>query len=170
MPTLWRDGRPLTSSLRNDLSVMELCFYNFWSVVGHTEIDSRFAFWLVELVREAFWNLVPLCLLWCIWREWNRRTFEDLDNSGDQMLASFSGTLFYWSRAWGLTTSDSLPSFLSSLSFVTNLLSGFLLCFLFVLFFLYFLGLLYVFFMHRIAVRISNILTYQNKKISSKPR
>ena len=42
--------------------------------------------------------------------------FRDLDSSSDQMLVSFSGTLFYWFRAWGLTTSDSLPSFLSSLS------------------------------------------------------
>ena len=73
----------------------------------------------MESVREAlvsdleFSSVVhPLCIL----KEWNRRTFEDLDSSSDQMLASFSGTLFDWSRAWGLTTSDSLPSFLSSLS------------------------------------------------------
>ena len=26
------------------------------------------------------WNLVPLCLMWCIWRECNRRTFEDVDS------------------------------------------------------------------------------------------
>ena len=42
--------------------------------------------------------------------------FEDLDSSGDQILASFSETLFDWSWAWGLTTNYSLPSFLSSLS------------------------------------------------------
>ena len=65
---------------------------------------------------SQIWNLVPLCILWCIWKERNRRTFEDLDSSGDQLLASFSGTLFDWSRVWGLTTSVSLPSFLSSLS------------------------------------------------------
>ena len=65
---------------------------------------------------SQIWNLVLLCILWCIWKEQNRRTFEDLNSSGDQMLASFSGTLFDWSWAWGLTTSDSLSSFLSSLS------------------------------------------------------
>ena len=47
----------------------------------------------------------------------NRRTSEDLDSSGNQMLASFSGTLFDWSQAWELMTSDSLPSFLSALLF-----------------------------------------------------
>ena len=31
------------------------------------------------------------------------------------VLAYFSGSLFDWSRAWGLTSSDSLPLFLCSL-------------------------------------------------------
>ena len=44
-----------------------------------------------------FWNLVPLCLMWCIWRERNQRTFDDLDRSDDQLLALFIGSLFYWS-------------------------------------------------------------------------
>ena len=43
------------------------------------------------------------------------RTFEDMESSDNQLLASFSGSLFDWSRAWGLTSSDSLPLFLSSL-------------------------------------------------------
>ena len=62
------------------------------------------------------WNLVPLCLKWCIRKECNRQTFEDLNRSEDQLLAIFSGSLFDWDRAWGLTSSDSLPLFLSSLS------------------------------------------------------
>ena len=37
---------------------------------------------------------------------------ESLD---DQLLASFSGSLFDWSRTWGLTSSDSLTLFFSSL-------------------------------------------------------
>ena len=50
-----------------------------------------------------------------IWRERNRRTFEDLDRFDDQMLALFSSSLFDWARTWGLTSSDSHPLFLSSL-------------------------------------------------------
>ena len=42
-------------------------------------------------------------------------TFEDMDNLDDQLLASFSVSLFDWFRVWGLTSSDSLPSFLNSL-------------------------------------------------------
>ena len=67
-------------------------------------------------------------------REHNQWTFEDLDRSNDQLLASFSGSVFDWSRAWGLTSSDSLPIFLSSLlctqylSFSFSFLSFFSLC------------------------------------------
>nr|XP_023901284.1 F-box protein At3g07870-like isoform X2 [Quercus suber] len=61
------------------------------------------------------WNLVPLCLMWYIWRERNQRTFEDLDRFGDQVLTLFSGSLFDWARAWGLTYSDSPLFFLTSL-------------------------------------------------------
>ena len=64
---------------------------------------------------SSIWNLAPLCLMWCIWRERNWRTFEDKDKSDDQLLAYFCGSLFDWSRAWGLTASDSLPLFLCSL-------------------------------------------------------
>ena len=73
----------------------------------------------MELVGEALVSdlefssvMHPLVYL----EERNLRTFEDLDSSGDQMLASFSVILFDWSRVWGLTTSDSLLSFLCSLS------------------------------------------------------
>ena len=62
------------------------------------------------------WNLVLLCLMWCIWKECNRRAFEDMDRSEDQILALFSGSLFDCAGAWGLTSSDSLPLFLNSLS------------------------------------------------------
>ena len=38
--------------------------------------------WLGKYSSQI-WNLVPLCILWCIWKEWNQRTFEDLDSSGN---------------------------------------------------------------------------------------
>ena len=86
---------------------------------------------------SCIWNLVPLCLMWCPWRERNRRTFEDMDGSDDQLLASFSGSLLDWSRVWGLTSSDSLPCFLlflalscviSIFSFLSSFFSFFSLC------------------------------------------
>ncbi len=32
---------------------------------------------------SAVWNLVPLCLMWTLWQERNRRIFEDLERSRD---------------------------------------------------------------------------------------
>ena len=79
--------------------------------------DFHFSWWNWLGKHSSYiWNLVPLCLMWCIWKERNRQTFEDLDRSEDQLLALFSGSLFDWARDWGLTSSDSLPLFLSSLS------------------------------------------------------
>ena len=82
--------------------------------MGLTTYRFKYSLWL-EKHSSSIWNLVPLYLLWSIWREHNRRTFEDMDSLEDQLLASFSGSLFDWFRAWGLTSSDSLPLFLDSL-------------------------------------------------------
>ena len=78
------------------------------------------------------WNLAPLCLLRCILREHNCCTFDIVDSSENQLLASFSGYWFDCSWAWGLTSCDSIPLFISSLPFC-NYLSVF---FFFVLYFL----------------------------------
>ena len=80
---------------------MQDCLFSWWNWLGKHSSN--------------IWNLVPLCLTWCIWRERNRWTVEDLNRSEDQLLALFSGSLFDWGRAWGLTSSDSIPLFLSSL-------------------------------------------------------
>ena len=43
-----------------------------------------------EIGLKSICNLTPLCLMWCLWREQNRRTFEDMESSDDQLLASFN--------------------------------------------------------------------------------
>ena len=63
-----------------------------------------------------FWNLVPLCLMWTIWRERNRRTFNDVFKTTLQLLDCFTSTLFDWSTAMGFTTSNSVLDFIASLS------------------------------------------------------
>ena len=65
--------------------------------------------------NSKVWNLVPLCLMWTIWRKRNRCSFEDVAHSGAKLLELFYGLLFDWSRVWGFTTSSSLADFVISL-------------------------------------------------------
>ena len=53
------------------------------------------------------WNLVPSCLMWTIWTEWNRRSF--------QLLDLYQRTVYDWSRCWGLSDCSTLMDFLLSI-------------------------------------------------------
>ena len=53
-------------------------------VSSHSVTDFLFGWWnWLGKHSSHIWNLVLLCLMWCIWRECNRRTFEDLERSDD---------------------------------------------------------------------------------------
>jgi hypothetical protein len=67
--------------------------------------------------NSSVWNLVPLCLMWIIWRERNSRVFEDKDQSQSKLIELFFGTLFDWARVGGFTSALSLADFVVSLSF-----------------------------------------------------
>ena len=85
-------------------------------VLSRSVVASLFGWWnWFGKHSYSIWNLVSLRLMWCIWREQNWQTFEDMESSTGQLFASFNGSHFDWSRAWGLTSSESLPLFLSSL-------------------------------------------------------
>jgi hypothetical protein len=45
--------------------------------------------------KEA-WQLAPLCLLWCIWRERNARLFEDVKTSMVELQKRLLNTLYIW--------------------------------------------------------------------------
>ena len=65
--------------------------YRLWSFVIRTfgiswflscsVVDFLFGWWnWLEKHSSNIWNLVPLCLMRCIWSERNWRIFEDLDS------------------------------------------------------------------------------------------
>ena len=64
--------------------------------------------------NSNIWNLVPGCLMWNIWTEQNRRSFEDTRKSLDQLLELCNRTLFDWSRCRGLSDCSSITDFLVS--------------------------------------------------------
>jgi hypothetical protein len=46
-------------------------------------------------VKEV-WRLVPLCLMWCIWREQNVPHFEDVEISMVELKKRLLNTLYIW--------------------------------------------------------------------------
>ena len=60
------------------------------SVVG------LFAYWqghFGRLRNGVIWKVVPLCLMWCIWKERNNRCFEDSERAMPDIKLLFFQTL-----------------------------------------------------------------------------
>jgi hypothetical protein len=56
--------------------------------------------------------MVPICILWCVWKERNTRCFEDLENSMENIVASFLHLLYLWTDAFLSPVSISFSDFL----------------------------------------------------------
>jgi hypothetical protein len=60
-------------------------FLFIWSFLGHSLLGARYS----SLLRGGFkghqivdvWNAIPLCLMWCIWKEHNSSSFEGVESS-----------------------------------------------------------------------------------------
>ena len=59
--------------------------------------------------------------MWTIWRERNKRTFDNTETPLEKIIETFFGSLYDWSRAWGLTSSPSVGDFLASLAFDSSI-------------------------------------------------
>jgi hypothetical protein len=91
-----------------------------WVMPG--SVRELFACWcLGGCTRSAVvWKMIPLCLMWCIWRERNARCFEDSMRSFEEILHYFLFTLYTlytWTAGWLVPLVNSIPDFLSHLSF-----------------------------------------------------
>ena len=55
-------------------------------VLPQTVAELLFSWWN-GLGRHSsdVWNLFPLCLMWCTWKERNSRTFEDVSSTDIQL-------------------------------------------------------------------------------------
>ena len=86
-----------------------------WVMLGSI-VDLLFC-WYHWLRKHSLdiWDLVLGCLMWTIWTEWNRRSFEDEGKTMVQLLEFCQRTLFDWSRCWGYSDSSTLLDFLSSI-------------------------------------------------------
>jgi hypothetical protein len=62
----------------------------------------------------TIWGLIPHCLMWVIWRERNARTFEDLENTIQDIKHCFLSMLLEWVNASDISHFNSLYELINS--------------------------------------------------------
>ena len=90
------------------------CLFGIHWVMPHTVIELSKS-WQGKFGRYRnidVWRLVPHCLIWCIWRERNARSFEGCECSLLEIKSFFLHTLFEWSEVFPHFSCSSLPDFL----------------------------------------------------------
>jgi len=76
-------------------------------VIPRRVVDLFSCWWKAGRSRSAaVWKMVPICILWCVWKERNLRCFEDLENSMENIVASFLHLLYLWTIVKGCRTSN----------------------------------------------------------------
>jgi hypothetical protein len=68
--------------------------------------------------HREIWKAIPHCLMWCLWRERNARTFKDSERNILDLKLFFYRSLYGWMRATGLFSFTSFLEFFLSLPFV----------------------------------------------------
>jgi exonuclease III len=58
------------------------------------------------------WRVIPHCLMWCIWRERNGRSFENCERSYVEIKYFFLRSLYDWVAGWGIHSCISFQEFL----------------------------------------------------------
>ena len=97
---------------------MDFYFSGLWYSLCYARIGvdllSCWHQWLGKH-NSNIWNLIPGCLMWNVWLERNRHSFENMKKTLDELKVLCKRSLFEWSHCWGFTESSSLPKFLFSL-------------------------------------------------------
>ena len=89
-----------------------------WVMPGSVEsLVFCWSNWLGKFSSDI-WNMVPGCLMWVVWMERNRCSFEAIEKSLDQLHALSQSTLFNWARCWGSANCS------STLEFITSVISA----------------------------------------------
>ena len=78
-------------------SLLWLLVFSLFGVVWllHTSIQATLLSWhscTIKKRRKMAWNVTPLCLFWIIWKEKNRRAFENVQLSNEELKFSFCVT------------------------------------------------------------------------------
>ncbi|WMV10717.1 hypothetical protein MTR67_004102 [Solanum verrucosum] len=65
--------------------------------------------------QKKWWNLVPSCIWWSIWKERNNRCFKNITNPMQKVKENCINTLYFWCKEEGIYEVDQVVDFLGSL-------------------------------------------------------
>ena len=94
----------LHCALARELWTMVFSLFGMHWVMPRRIVDVL-ACWQGRLGRHknwVLWNAIPHCVLWCIWRERNDRTFEGCERNILDLKILLLRTLFDWMTATSL--------------------------------------------------------------------
>jgi len=64
-------------------------------VMPRLVVDLYACWWTAGSTQSvAVWKMVPSCLLWCLWREKNDRSFEDRNRTSKDIKSLFFNILY----------------------------------------------------------------------------
>ena len=143
------------------LELLPWSFHNFaWNQKVVCSYFENKLQW-IRINNSNIWNLIPGCLMWIVWLERNRRSFENIEKTLDELKVLCQRSLFKWARCQGFTDSSSLLEFMFSLrlSFLISLF-----CFVVWFYcFLLFIIMNYLYFSFFLIYN-SSLITYPKKK------
>ncbi|KAG5585385.1 hypothetical protein H5410_045819, partial [Solanum commersonii] len=74
--------------------------------------------------QKTWWNLIPHCIWWTVWKERNSRNFEDISNSIHKVKWNCIVSLYFWCKEIGLEDSDQLLEFIRILASPQHILNA----------------------------------------------
>lgn len=102
------------AALPGSYGVMEFSAQFISYCLGYAEINQRVISLLVYFQaskRNCAWEAAPLAVCWVIWRERNRRVFENEERSISSLKNFLLGTSFFWCTETVELSNSSLNSY-----------------------------------------------------------
>ena len=89
---------------------------SFWYSMGHARLCGGVIILLASYFRYLeFYSKLFDTLMWIVWLEQNRCSFEDIKKKLEQLKVLCQRSIFYWSQCWGFMDCFSLSEFMFSL-------------------------------------------------------
>ena len=81
-------------------------------------VIDLFSCWYGSVGRHSvIWKAIPHCIMWCLWREWNARIFEDCELSVVKLKLHFYRSLLDWMSVTGLFRLSNMLDLIDNCSF-----------------------------------------------------